>query len=264
MRLTRIAMFCLGLGLVAACSDDKLSAPTLPPLAGVRFINAVADTGAVDIRMIDQVDYTPTANNLNFRSGTEHQPAEAKARHIRVFPNSLNEAITQNYLLDTTITIQANTRITLLLTGSARAKTLKFVTINDDITAPAAGTIGVRLVNAGTGAVNGYLVDTTTTPIADPAAASNVAVLGQSPYVNRNIGKAAVRVTDVGSATVNASGLGPIATVLTGANPAAGVNSAGTKFSVYYFPRGVAGSPQNAVATPTVTWFVDRNPAEKQ
>ena len=263
MRLTRIATLCLGLGLLAACSEDKVSAPTLPPLAGVRFINAVADTGAVDIRVIDQVEYTPTASALQFRSGTEHQPTEAKARHIRVFPTSTNQAVTQNFLLDTTITISANTRVTLLLTGSARAKTLKFVTITDDVSAPAANSIGVRLVNASSGAVNGYLVDTTTTAIADPAAASNVASLAQSPYVNRATGKAAVRVTDVGSTTVNASNNGPIAQVVSGENPAAGVNSAGTRFSVYYFPRGVAGSPQNGVTTPTVTWFVDRNPADQ-
>ena len=263
MRLTRFAMLCLGLGLAAACSDDDISAPDVPPLAGVRFINAVADTGSVDIRMIDQIEYSAVANQLAFRAGTEHQPTEAKARHIRVFPNSFNQAITQNHLLDTTITISANTRVTLLLTGSARAKTLKFLTITDDITPPAANSIAVRVVNAATGAVNGYLVDSIATGIADPAAANNVAPLAASAYVTRAIGKAAVRVTDAGSATINASAQGPTAAVVLGQNPAAGVNSAGTKFSVYYFPRGVAGSPQNAVTTPTVTWFVDRNPMDQ-
>ena len=263
MRLTRFAMLCLGLGLAAACSDDDISAPTLPPLAGVRFINAVSDTGSVDIRMVDQVEYTAVANNLAFRAGTEHQPTEAKARHIRVFPNSFNINVTQNFLLDTTITISANTRVTLLLTGSARAKTLRFVTITDDASAPPAGTIAVRVVNTASGAINGYLVAATTDPIADPAAASNVAPLVPSAYVTRTAGTAAVRVTDAGSATVNASGAGPVAAVVVGENPAAGVNSAGTKFSVYYFPRGVAGSPQNGVTTPTVTWFVDRNPMDQ-
>ena len=262
MRLTRFAMLCLGLGLAAACSDDDISAPTLPPLAGVRFINAVADTGAVDIRMIDQVEYTPTANALNFRQGTEHQPTEAKARHLRVFPTSTNINITPNFLLDTTITISANTRVTLLLTGSARAKTLKFVTITDDITAPAANSIGVRVVNASSAAVNAYLVDTTTTALPGTATAANVAPLSASAYVDRAIGRAAVRVTDVGSTTVNASTSGPTASVIVGANPAAGVNSAGTKFSAYYFPRGVAGSAQTST-TAAVVWFVDRNPAEQ-
>ena len=263
MRLTRFAMLCLGLGLAAACSDDDISAPDIPPLAGVRFINAVADTGSVDIRMIDQVEFSAQADQLNFRAGTQHWPTEAKARHIRVFPNSFNQAITQNHLLDTTITIAANSRVTLLLTGSARAKTLKFVTITDDPTAPAAGSIAARVVNASGASVNGYLVDSIATGIADPAAAANVAPLTASAYVSRAIGKAAVRVTDVGSATINASAQGPTALVLAGALPAAGVNSAGTKFSVYYFPRGVAGSPQNAVATPGIVWFVDRNPAEQ-
>ena len=262
MRLTRFAMLCLGLGLAAACSDDDISAPTLPPLAGVRFINAVADTGAVDIRMIDQVEYTPTASALNFRQGTEHQPTEAKARHLRVFPTSTNINVTPNFLLDTTITISANTRVTLMLTGSARAKTLKFVTVTDDTSAPAAGSIAVRLVNASNAPVNGYLVDSIATGIADPATAANVAPLAASAYVNRAVGKAAVRVTDVGSATVNASTQGPTASVIAGANAAAGVNSAGTKFSVYYFPRGVAGSPQTST-TPAIVWFVDRNPAEQ-
>jgi hypothetical protein len=262
MRLTRIALLCLGMGIVAACSDDDISSPDIPPLAGVRFINAVADTGAVDIRMIDQIDFTPTASALNFRQGTEHQPTEAKARHIRVFPTSFNQAVTQNFLLDTTITISADSRVTLLLTGSARAKTLKFVTITDDITAPPANSIAVRVVNTSSTAINGYLVDTTNVAIADPAAAANVAPLAASPYVTRAIGRAAIRVTDAGSTTVNASTSGPTAAIIEGANAAAGVNSAGTKFSVYYFPRGVAGSPQTAT-TPAVVWFVDRNPAQQ-
>jgi hypothetical protein len=263
MRLSRIVLLGLGLGAMAACSSDDVSTPTVPPLGYVRFINAVTDTGAVDINPIDQIEFGSEVKKLNFKEGTEYLPYEAKARHLRVFPNSTNIAVSSGVLLDTTITVTADSRVTLLLTGSARAKTLKFVTVNDDATAPPAGMIAIRLVNTASGAVNGYVVDTTTSPIADPAAASNVGLLGQSPYVTRAVGKAAIRVTDVGSATVNASALGPIATVTTGANPAAGVNSAGTKFSVYYFPRGVAGSPQNAVATPTAVWFVDRNPADK-
>ena len=262
MRLTRFAMLCLGLGLAAACSDDDISAPTLPPLAGVRFINAVADTNEVDIRMIDQVEYTPTASKLNFRQGTQHQPTEAKARHIRVFPNSTNIDVTQNFMLDTTITIEANSRVTLLLTGSARAKTLKFVTITDDVSAPAAGTIAARLVNASSAPVNGYLVDTTTSAISGTATVANVAPLTASAYVSRPIGKAAFRVTDIGSVTANASTSGPILAAIPGENAPASVTSAGTKFSVYYFPRGVAGSKQTAT-TAGIVWFVDRNPAEQ-
>ena len=264
MRLSHIVLLSLGLGALAACSSDDVSTPTLPPTGSVRFINAVADTGAVDINAIDQVELSGSFKNLNFKSGTEYLQVQARAAHFRVFANSKNIAVGSVPIMDTTITVEANKRVTWLLTGSARAKTLKFVVINDDVSAPAAGMIAVRLVNASSGAVNGYLVSAIDTPIADPASASNVAFLGQSPYVIRTAGNAAVRVTDVGSPTVNVSAAGPVAAVLTGANPAAGVNSAGTKFSVYYFPRGVLGSPQNAQALPAAIWFVDRNPADTQ
>ncbi len=262
MRSIRTLASGLALAALAACDSQEVSTPTLPPTAAVRFINAVTDTGAVDIRMIDQIELSAVANGLNFRSGTIHQLTESKARHIRVFPTSTDINVATNALLDTTITIEANTRITLLLTGSARAGTLRFVTITDDPSAPPANSIGVRVVNTATGAVNGYLVESATTPVAEPAAAANVGTLGASSYVTRAAGSAAVRITEAGSATVTASAAGPVATVITGALPAAGVNSAGSKFTVYYFPRGVAGSPQNAVATPTAVWFVDRNPAD--
>src|SRR3712207_6883625 len=47
--------------------------PICPPLAGVRVINALPDTNAVDVVMIDQVEWSLTARNINFRAGTEHQ-----------------------------------------------------------------------------------------------------------------------------------------------------------------------------------------------
>ena len=252
----------LALAALAACDSQEISTPSLPPTASVRFVNAVADTGAVDIRMIDQIELSAVGNALNFRSGTIHQLTESKARHIRVFPTTTDINVAPNALLDTTITIEANTRVTLLLTGSARAKTLRFITITDEVSAPPANSIGIRVVNAASGAVNGYVVETATTPVAEPAAAANVAALTASPYVTRTVGNAAVRITEAGSATVTASAAGPVAAVITGALPAAGVNSAGTRFTVYYFPRGVAGSAQNALATPGAAWFVDRNPAD--
>lgn len=262
MRFSRFVMLAATLGAMTACDDNDISAPSIPPTASVRLINAVADTGAVDIMMIDQVEFSANGIAVPFRGGTEYFPTEAKTRRIKVFPTSRNINITQNHLLETTVDIQANTRVTLLLTGSARSKTLNFVVINDDASAPPAGMIAVRVVNAATGAVNGYLVNATTDALPGTATAANVAPNTASAYVTRAVGSAALRFTDVGSATVTASVAGPTATVLTGALPAAGVNSEGTKFSVYFFPRGVAGSANNALATPAGVWFVDRNPAD--
>lgn len=261
MHLSRLATLFIGLTVIVGCGDDVTEVTTPPPLAGVRFINSLSDTGAVDIRAIDQVAWSPVGNALAFRAGTEHQPTEAKDRRFRVFPTSTNPAIASQILLDTTLTFTAGSKYTLLLTGSARSNTERFVVINDDHPTPAAGQIAVRAVNAATGAIDAYFVNTATDPIAGPPSAANLAPLTASAYITRATAAAALRVTNAGSATVNASAAGPTATApLPGQFPVAGVNSSGTAFSVYYFPIGVAGSPNAALTTPGVTWFVDRVP----
>jgi hypothetical protein len=263
MRLSRFITVVVGLTALTACKGSDVLDPSTPALASVRFINAVTDTGAVDITMIDQVDWSAKAINLAFRAGTMYWPTEAKTRHIRVFPTSRNIGVTSQILLDVEVPLTAGTRITLLLTGSARANTLRFVAIDDGPIAPAAGQIGVRLVNASTGAVDAYLVSSTTDPLPGTPFAANVGTNAASAYAGRATGVAAVKATDAGSATVNASAAGPAAPAsLPGELPAAGVTNAGTMFSVYYFPRGVAGSPNNAVIAPTMVWFVDRNPVD--
>ena len=260
MRLSRLVLLGLVVGIAAACSSDKVTTPDSPPHSDMRFISAVSDTGAVDISFVDQIDMSPIAKTLGFRAGTVYQPVEAKTRHLRVFPTSLNIAVTSQVLLDTTISIPANTRFTMLLTGPSRtAGQLKFVVISDDTQAPASGQIGVRTVNASTGAISGYLVNTTGDALPGTATFANIGSYTASPYVNRATGAAALRFTDVGSATVNASVAGPATpAAIPGAFPAAGVSTSGTMFSVYYFPKARAGS----VATPGAVWFVDRNPCD--
>lgn len=265
MRLTRFGIFGIALAAIVGCSEDDVSAPPLPALAGVRYINAVSDTGRVDIRMVDQVEWSATGNALDFRQGIEHQPTEAKPRRIRAFSFASREVtVVQQVLADTTLTFAANSRYTVLLTGSARAKTLRFVLINDDAPAGSATQIAVRAVNASTGAINAYVTTTTTDAITGTPSASNLAPYVASPYITRTAGNTALRVTDVGSTTATASVAGPNGTTNPlGASgtffPSAGVNNGGSAFSAYYFPRGTAGSVQTST-TPTVIWFVDRVP----
>ena len=263
MRLSRLAMLCLGALSLSACGSDKVTTPALPPLATVRFINALSDTGAVDIHAVDQVELSPVANNLAYRRGTQYFPTKAGVRHFRIFPTFTDINLTSKVLGDASITLLENTRVTLLLTGSARAGTVNLWMIDDASTPPPAGQIGVRLVNAAPGVVNGYLVNTATTPLPPTETFSNIGSLIRSPYVSRAFGVAAVRVTDAGSTAVSASGAGPAApATLAGEKPAAGVNSQGTVFSVYLFGPGAAGSPNATVVSPTLVWFVDRNPCD--
>jgi len=269
MRLSRLAIVAVAIAGIVGCGKDEVTNPATPPLAGVRFINGLADSSSVDVRMIDQVMWSfEGMQNIAFRSGTEHQPVEAKARHIRVFPNSADPNITSAFMVDTTLTFAANQRYTLLLTRETPTH-VHLVVIDDNTSAPSAGQIAIRVVNASTAPIDAYVVDTTTTPIAGAPTAANVAPLTASAYTGRGAARASLRVTAAGSGTVTASQAGPPSTntpTPAGENPQAGVYYAGTAFSAYYFPRSVAGTsaPQTtAFQSPAIVWFVDRNPADQ-
>ena len=263
MHLSRLVMLSLGTLALTACKSDEITTPALPPLAQVRFINGVSDTGAVDIRPVDQVDFSQAANNLAYRAGTVYFPSAVGVRQFRVFLTSTDIVVTSKIMLDALVTFTADSRMTVLLTGSARAGTLRLWVVDDATQAPPAGQIGVRMINAATGQVNGYIVADTASPLPGSPTFSSVLPLAPSGYSNRPTGAAALKVSDVGSTTVNASEAGPAAdTTLAGEKPAAGVTSAGTMFSVYYFLPGAPGSANDAVTSPSLIWFVDRNPCD--
>ncbi|MDP9206872.1 MAG: DUF4397 domain-containing protein [Gemmatimonadota bacterium] len=278
MRLSRLVALFVAVVAIAGCGSDKVTDPSFPALAGVRFINAVNDTSALDFRAIDQVQFSPVANALAYRGATEYQPTEAKDRHFRVFVTSQNQAIASNPIDDETITFAADGRYTLLLTGSARTPgSVKFVMINDTPPTPAAGQIAVRTGNSSAIAIDNYLVDSTNTAIAGSPTIPNVAPGELSAYIVRSTGKQASRVTPAGSATVSASTQGPPAPATpVGAIPAAGVTTSGTAFTIFYFQAGVPGSPTAPASgtancagaapaltcNPTVVWYVDKQPTQ--
>ena len=94
MRLSRLVMLCAGAVAVNACGSDKVTTPSIPPVAQVRFINAVNDTGALDMHAIDQIAFSPVANNLAYRSGTVYFATSVGTRHFRVFPTNTDIAVT--------------------------------------------------------------------------------------------------------------------------------------------------------------------------
>jgi hypothetical protein len=267
MRLSRFLLLSVGLFAVVGCDDDQITTLSPPPLAGVRFINAMADTGAVDIRMIDQVEWSAFALALAFRSGTEHQPTEAKSRRIRVFPTSPDPVVTSRFMLDTAITFTANTNYTLLLTGGSGSPR-RFVVLTDD--PPACNNnVAVRVVNAGAPSnVDVYIARKAADPLPSQPSAANVAPQATSTYVTRAADTTHVRVTATGTTTpIMASASGPLSPAPqpgTPVRPAAGVNTACSAFSLFVFPRSVAGTtaPQTAprFTNPESIFFVDRVP----
>lgn len=269
MRPSRLLLMPFALLALAACHNDGVSVNARPPLGGVRFINAVPDGGPVDIRMVDQVDWSASSVNSNaiglaFRSGTVYWPTEAKARHIRVFPTDSSLAVTTTVLLDTTITIQANKNVTLMLVGSrAAGGKVSFVQFDDTPTVPA-NQVGIKLVNTTSAAATGYI--TTDTTAALPAAAfPTVAPLTASTYLMRNTGKFFVQATPGGAATPVWNAVVPAGAPADGLiGVTAGYNGPGSALSAYLFPASAAGTaaPQSAAfKNPAMVLFVDFIPA---
>jgi hypothetical protein len=277
MRFTRYHLLPLVMIVLAACHNDAVSVNERPPLGGVRFVNAVPDGGPVDIRMVDQVEWSAnsvsgsTTYGLPFRAGTIHWATEAKARHIRVFPTDSSLAVTTQVLHDTTITIEANKNVTLMLVGSrAAGGKVSFVMIDDNPGAVPATQIATRLVNASSAGATpstaaGYITATTSTPLPAAATFPTVAPRSASAYVLRNTGAFAFQATPAGDNTVvwtAAAPAGAAADGLIGAT--AGANGGGSAFSAYLFPRSAAGTgaPQTAAFNaPAIVYFVDLVPA---
>lgn len=266
MRPLRFLLLVGGVAALAACDKAETTSPTRPPLAGVRFINALPDTGAIDIRAIDQVEWSPVANALTFRQGTQYMPTQAGARHFRMFPTDSNPAITSQFFKDTTVTFEANKNYTVLVTGLARSKTTRWVVLTDDVPTVPAGQIAIRAINAATGSIGVYLTAASTDALPGTATLT-AADYAASPYQMRAVGSLFARVLTAGSTTPAASATGQVAptsqpgTVL----PAAGVNVAGSAFSVMYFPMSVPTSkaPQTAAfQAPAAIFFVDKVPAQ--
>ena len=61
MRLSRFAILGAAVTAMIGCSEpsDGPTTPNTPPLAFVRYINAVPDTLNTTVRFIDQVEYSP-------------------------------------------------------------------------------------------------------------------------------------------------------------------------------------------------------------
>src|SRR5687768_6221406 len=176
----------------AACGDDDgiLGAENRGPQAFIRFVHAVPDTGAVDFRFVDRVENLPLFGGVPFRgvSGAAYHAVMPGARPVRVFVNSPDAAQATKRLIDTTITLTANTRYTLVYAGNARGNNDRLEVIVDEATipTPAAGSLALKILNAGVGLGT---VDVTVTPSGPTGGGSTVAAtfndvayLTQSPY----------------------------------------------------------------------------------
>jgi hypothetical protein len=277
MRVSRIGLALVGALLAVGCSGDDgpFFAPQVP-LAHTRFINAIPDTGAVDFRFVDLVEYSPFAVQLAYRGFTPYQGTATGARHLKVFtnPGGSNSQIPHvtGVLLDESPSFEAGKYYTIVAVGYARTTgtpRVKLQVYEDPIPDPGSN-VAFRVVNLATGlsSINVGVTAASTDPI-PTATFSNVAYLAASAYLTRAPGNAWFRVQETSSATEIVSGNGRQAPVGAAGDPLnnlttiGGSGQAGSAVTAYVFPRSVAGStaPQGAAfTTPAIVFIVDKHP----
>lgn len=273
MRVKQIGLALFGALALAACSKDEgpFFAPEVP-LAYTRFINAVPDTGTVDFRFIDFLEYSPHAIQLAFRGFTPYQGTAPGSRALRAFTNpggSPSLADVTGILADEVVTLEAGKYYTLALVGYARTGSTPSVTLRvfEDPIPDAGSNVAYRAVNLATGLsgpLNVSITSSSTAPIPAPTF-SNLAYLSASDYVPVPTGPAWFRVQDATAAEI-VSGNARQAPVGANADPLqhltaiGGSGQAGSVVTAWIFPPSVAGSTAPNVTAPSVVFTVDKHP----
>jgi hypothetical protein len=268
--------------MLAACNKAEQGVlQPQPPLAGLRYVNLVTDTGAVDFVIVNFVGDAPLTRAATFRTGgapygvgtnflPPHWPVEAgRDVQIRVFMNGTTPAIASQVVFDTTCTFAANLNYTFFLYGNARGAAVHARVTVDTLPAPAG--VAFRVINLGGTAVGAVDVDVVAqavvAPLTGTASFANVAVGAVTAYTNFAVSTTlkatatapATRTPFLFSANAPAGVRGD-----TLVNPVAGTNVAGTAISAVIVPASVVGStaPQGgAFVSPTILFMIDRKPA---
>jgi hypothetical protein len=291
-RILHLSMACLAAAALGACSTpDQVNINAPIPSAGVRFINAVPDTAGssgMDFRFVDFVE-----NNaqyaINFRnnlstSGSgaalipastqiEFKDTQAGSRHFRIFLDDTIATIAQTVIKDSTLTIEANHRYTVLLWGNARggANPMK-LTVIDETYDPGAQ-VGLRVINTSSSAVDVREYSSTGTLPASPTF-SAVPGMTISGYVNAAPDTMRFNVQPGGGGTalfpdvralvgtkIGTSANGCVVGTDCDATP--GTMAAGSAVTAIIFPRSVAGTrtPQSAAfQIPAISFMWDKRP----
>lgn len=278
MRLSRFSLLAVAALATIGCQrgDGALEPTTLPPLAYVRYINALPDTLSTTVRFVDQVDFSPqTWANVSFRAlgSGNYQGTQAGNRQFKVFTylavsatTPTADAIAGNttVLADQTYNFEAGKYYTVLQTGFSRggAPAAEVKIMQDDVPTPG-GSIAVRAIHAGSGLgnVDLYFTPTATSPISGAPAIAGLSYGTSSNYVTQAPGAFAVRATAAGSTTAMMSAAAPAGVAgSASADPIAGATVAGSVLTALVFPASVPGSRAVASANPSVVFITDRQP----
>jgi hypothetical protein len=279
MRLHRLITSFISMAAGAACKGDQhLSAmgSNTPPLAYVRYFNAVPDTLPFDFRPIDQVLYSTPFLAVPFRAEGRgnYLGYQAGSRHIRIFPNSTDLATTSSIIEDSTLTLSAGVYYSFIHTGHARAGGVprhSLMVLTEPITDPGAN-IAYRVINVGSdvGTVDVYVTAGAADPLPVSPTFAAVAFRSATAYVTSAPGPMTIRVLAAGTKAPEISSITAPAgsvTMICGLTNVGGSTIAGSVMTAMVYGVATLGSlaevtsGSGANTTPKVVWWIDKAPS---
>lgn len=211
----RVIMLASAVAALSACGTDAVGPsgfrPT-EPTGRIRFVHAISDpprASAVNVT----VDGVPLGVNLVYAGTTPTMPLPnpgvAPAPPTLYYPAYAGNrqfavrrtADTTVRLLDAAVPIAASIDHTIIAVGTA---TITALVLTDNNTAPAAGNVTLRAVNAATagGNVDVYITTQTADILAITPTFAALAPRAASAYLERAAGALRVRFTTAGTKTV--------------------------------------------------------------
>ena len=266
-RIFELSMLCLAAGVVSACKPDEVVSVPTPPTAGVRFINAVPDTsggGGLDFRFVDILENNAafgitfrnspqTSGGVTASSSIQYKPAQAGARHFRIFLDDTIQTIASTVLKDSTATLEAGHNYTFLLWGNARSSgtdKMRLTVIDENIADPGSQ-VALRVINATGSAIDVRQYPSGGTVPSAPTWA-NVGSYSISTFVNAAPGQIRYNVQPAGGGTalfsdalaIPGQGVGTVVggcTVGVDCDVTPGTTVAGSAVTLVVFPKSASG-----------------------
>jgi hypothetical protein len=285
-RIFQLSTFCLAAGVVSACKPEDTITTPATPTAGVRFINAVPDTGAafgLDFRFIDIPENSDqfritfrnnpqTSAGVTASAAIQYKAAKAGSRHFRIFLDDTLQAIASTVLKDSTLTLEATHKYSVILWGNARSSGADKMrlTVIDETVADPGSQVALRVINATSAPIDvRQYASSATVPVA--ATWANVGAYSVSSYVTAPPSQIKFNVRPAGSATALFSDalalIGqPIGTATAGCvvgvdcDVIPGTTVPGSAVTLIVFPASVAGSKAASFTTPGNSFMWDRRP----
>ena len=297
-RILTLSMLGLMAGVVGACTPEEVVKTEDIPTAGVRFINAVPDTGAMDFRFVDQVESNahwgvafrnaPTiSGGVPASTTVQYKNARAGSRTFKIFmnggctPTACNQAAAMDEIATQTVTLEAGKLYTALLWGYANPTRAgspaglpagappMVLDFYEETVADPGTSVALRVINATAAPVDASFFPSAGTAPGTPTWAA-VPAMSRSTYQTTAAAQYRYSVTGV-TQTANLALVGTAATTIEPGpfDPIPGTTIAGSAVTAIVWPRSVAGTqaPQNAASATlpgftvsAITFVWDRRP----